>query len=117
MESPPANRCEIQGELFQIGGRGETISLYLRNEGKVFICAATRQQGREISEYLFRQVRIHGSGKWIRSEQGKWKLVGFTLFSFSPMENTRIVAAVAAIRKLGCALEIKSDMSSIDDEE
>ncbi len=114
---PVAEATEIQGELIQIGGRDETISLYLRSEGDIFICTASREQGRLISEHLFRQVRISGTARWTRSETGRWKLLSFNLASFKRLESGGIVSAVEQIRALGRSLNVKPELIPLHTEE
>jgi hypothetical protein len=58
----------LEGEVFQIGGKDETIQIYLRDGERTHICTTSREKGREIAaEYLFKgKVRIHGEGQWKR---------------------------------------------------
>ena len=74
MIGPIEESGEIQGELIQIGGRDETISLYLRTESDTFICTTTKANGKKWGKCVFSFVRVHGTGTWFRLESGKWKL-------------------------------------------
>lgn len=112
---PISEPTDLQGELFQVGGRDETISLYLRSEGEIVIGTATREQGRAISKYLFQQVRMSGVGRWIRQETGKWKLVSFTMSSYRALAPDGIVKAIESIRAVGRELGIKPDLVQEED--
>jgi hypothetical protein len=114
---PIAEATELQGELIQIGGRDESISLYLRHEDEILICTASRDQGRSISEHLFRQVRISGVGRWMRSETGKWKMVNFTMATFKPLHAGGLMKAIEQLRALGRELGVKPDLVPINTDE
>lgn len=114
---PVSESCELQGELFQVGGRDETISVYIRSENEIFICTATRDQARDISQYLFRSVRVSGEGKWLRRENGRWKLVSFVMSSFKHLDNPGLRNTFAALRQLGRALGVKAGGLPSDDDE
>ncbi|HTW64713.1 MAG TPA: hypothetical protein VME17_08875 [Bryobacteraceae bacterium] len=102
---PVIEHTDLQGELIQIGGRDETISLYIRDGKNTFICIASREQGREISGQLFRQVRVSGTGKWVRNELGKWKLVQMTLGSFLPLQDQPLSQSIRSLRALSETVE------------
>jgi len=112
---PISEYADIQGELFQIGGRDETISLHIRDGRHIFICTASREQGRDISEHLFRTIRVSGMGKWIRNERGKWKLIELFLDRFAPLSAMPLSKSIEALRALSDAIpgeriEVESDM-------
>jgi hypothetical protein len=105
MVGPINEYCDTQGELIQVGGRDETISLYLRDQRNIFICTATREQGREISAHLFRQVRVSGMGKWVRNESGKWKLIELILGSFVPLLDEPLSKSIQSLRLVSESVE------------
>lgn len=112
---PILEYADLQGELFQIGGRDETISLYVKDGRNIFICTATREQGRSIAEHLFRTVRVAGMGKWIRTEMGRWKLLELILDRFVPLSMEPLGKSVEALRAITDTipderLEVESDL-------
>jgi hypothetical protein len=102
---PVMEYSDIQGELVQIGGRDETISLHVRDGRNTFICTASREQGREIASQLFRRVRISGTGKWIRNELGQWKLIELVFGSFVPLSDEPLSQSIQALRALSESVE------------
>jgi hypothetical protein len=111
---PISEYADVQGELFQIGGRDETISLYIRNDQNLFICTATRDQGRDIAQHLFRSVRVSGMGKWIRTETGRWKLRELVLDRFAQLSKEPLGRSIDQLRAItdnvpGERLDIESD--------
>jgi len=102
---PIKEPCDVQGELVQVGGRDETISLHVRDGKSIFICTASREQGREIATQLFRRVRIIGTGNWIRNEMGKWSLLDITFGSFLPLSDEPLSKSIQALRALTDSIE------------
>ncbi len=82
----------IDGEIIQIGGRDESISVYIREKRDApVICSTTREKGRSLARLIFQQVRVHGQATWIRANN-RWKRVHFTIDTWSelterPLEN------------------------------
>lgn len=49
------NLILLEGEVFQIGGKDETIQIYLEDGERTHICTTSREKGREIAaQYLFK---------------------------------------------------------------
>jgi hypothetical protein len=102
---PVSEYCDIQGELIQIGGRDETISLYIKDGRNILICTATREQGRDVSTHLFRQVRVSGTGKWIRNQSGRWRLLELIFGSLVPLQHEPLSTSIQSLRTLSESIE------------
>jgi hypothetical protein len=102
---PIQEYTEIQGELIQIGGRDDTISLHVREGRDIIICTASRDQGRDISLELFKKVRIGGDGRWIRNELGQWKLMELVYKSHKSISDESLSRSVDALRALADKVE------------
>jgi hypothetical protein len=98
---PITQHDNIQGEIVQIGGRDETISVHVRDDKETHICTTTREMGRELAQHLFQHVRLFGTAKWIRQANGKWKLITFTIEAPAiPLSNSGLKAALQELREL-----------------
>lgn len=75
---PVRERETIDGEIIQIGGRDETISVYVRDHNDIAICTTTRDKGKSLAKLIFQQVRVHGESTWIRANE-RWKRTGFVI--------------------------------------
>jgi hypothetical protein len=99
---PIIEAATIDGEVIQIGGRDETISVYLRDRDRVHICTATREQGRGIAAHLFQgKVRVTGIGTYVRNGFGEWERRRFVMESFAPLDMEPLGAVIAQLRSLG----------------
>jgi hypothetical protein len=99
---PINEAATIDGEVIQIGGRDETISVYLRSQDRVHICTATREQGRSIAAHLFQgRVRVTGVGTYVRNGFGEWERRRFVMESFTPLDMEPLGAVITQLRSLG----------------
>jgi hypothetical protein len=90
----------LEGELVQIGGRDDSISIYLKDGSEEHICRATREQGTRLAALIWKYVRVHGTGRWCRDERGSWKLEEFQVTSWNALELETLRSAVGKIRAL-----------------
>jgi hypothetical protein len=92
----------LEGEVFQIGGKDESIQIYLRDGERTHICTTSREKGREIAaEYLFKgRVRIHGEGQWKRLKDERWKLTKFDVSRVEPLGTDKLSDVVNRLRAI-----------------
>jgi hypothetical protein len=91
----------VEGEIIQIGGRDETISVYVRDGESIRICTTSRDEGRRIAaEHLFKKVRIYGSGTWKRTKDASWKMTRFNITSVAPLKTDPLTQVVARLRSI-----------------
>ncbi len=92
----------LQGEIVQIGGRDETISVYVRDrDRRVYICNTSREKGKLIAKHLFGStVRVFGEMIRLRSSEGIWEVIGFTIDRFEALSDVPISEAVGLLRSI-----------------
>lgn len=99
---PVTEATTLDGEVIQIGGRDETISVYLRDQEKIHICTASREQGRVLATHLFEgRVRVSGIGTYVRNGFGEWERRKFVIDSFLPLQTGPLGAVINQLRALG----------------
>jgi hypothetical protein len=88
----------IDGEIIQIGGRDETISVYIRDKHDTpVICTTTRDKGRSLAKLIFQQVRINGQATWIRANH-RWQRTDFSIDSWSELAERTLETTVQQLR-------------------
>jgi hypothetical protein len=88
----------IDGEIIQIGGRDETISVYIRDKHETpVICTTTRDKGRSLAQLIFQQVRVNGQATWIRANN-KWKRTQFSIDSWSELTERSLESTIQQLR-------------------
>lgn len=90
----------LDGRIFRIGGRDETIPIWLKDGEVEYHCNV---RGEEVARrlapyYLNGIVRVHGSGKWVREENGTWKLEQFDIGDFEVLDDSPMTEVVTKLR-------------------
>jgi hypothetical protein len=90
----------LDGMVIRIGGRGDTIPVLIKDtEGAEFGCQTTVEQSVKLSAYYRRgTVRVHGNGKWLREEDGSWKLEEFDIDRFEVLDDSPLLAVITQLR-------------------
>jgi hypothetical protein len=102
----------LDGVVIRIGGRDETIPVLLKDaEGAEYPCQTNLDLSKKLA-LLYRgpAVRVYGSGKWVREENGTWTLQQFDITSFDVLDDASLTEVVAKLRAVEGA-EWNSDAS------
>jgi hypothetical protein len=90
----------LDGEVTRVGGQNDNVPLLLKIEGSVVSgCASTKEMAKELGKFLYEPVRLHGTGKWKRDDDG-WSLIRFRIDRFEPLERTTLRHTVDRLRGL-----------------
>ncbi|MNV95882.1 hypothetical protein D3C71_1908240 [compost metagenome] len=54
-----------------------------------------------LAQFLFKPVRLHGDGEWVRSDEGAWKLVKLKISTFTKLEDIGFKEAIARLKAAG----------------
>jgi hypothetical protein len=100
---PIEDEATVDGEVVQISGRDESISVYLRKDRHEQICTGTRAQGRELARYMFTYVRVFGIGAWIRDADGHWELQDMTIQRFVPQSDAKFSSTIQKLHSIDSA--------------
>ncbi len=115
---PFTQEGHLDGVLISVGGKDETISIRLQNGEMTYSkCETSRAVARELGKYLFEPVRIHGMGRWLREENGKWNLIGFRVQSFTALEDGSLRDTIAALRAVpgNGWKDVRDPLAELDD--
>lgn len=96
-----SQRGSIDGEVIRVGGLQETVPVMLKCEHDEFSgCWANKTIAKALGRRLFEPVRLFGTGRWNRNDEGKWKLDIFRVESFVALKDVSLSAALNEIRAL-----------------
>ena len=92
----------LEGAVIKLGGKDDTVPVTLQGENGVFYrCNTKREIAKQLASYLFGEdLRVHGRGKWIRNEDGIWKLDEFDIQSFELLNNEPLENVVKYLREI-----------------
>lgn len=90
----------LDGTVIRVGGRGDTIPVLIKDaEGAEFNCQTSVELSKQFaSHYRGATLRVHGSGKWLREEDGSWKLDEFVIDRFEVLDDSPLLDVVAQLR-------------------
>jgi hypothetical protein len=89
----------LDGVLIRIGGRDDTIPVWLKDGDIEYHCQVREDLARRIApHYLNGTLRVHGSGKWVREENGGWVLQQFDIDDFELLDDSPLAKVVGKLR-------------------
>ena len=90
----------LDGTVIRIGGRDDTIPVLLEDaEGAVYLCQTTVERSKQLAaHYRGATLRVHGSGKWLREEDGSWTLQQFDIDRFEVLDDSPLMDVVTKLR-------------------
>jgi hypothetical protein len=89
----------LDGMLIRIGGRDDTIPVWLKDGEVVYNCQVREEVARRLGPYyLTGTLRVHGSGKWMREENGAWILQQFDIEDFEVLDDSPLADVVGKLR-------------------
>jgi hypothetical protein len=90
----------LDGRIIRIGGRDETIPVWLKSGEVEYHCNVRGEDvARRLAPYYLNGViRVHGNGKWVREENGIWKLEQFDISEFEVLDDSPMEDVVNQLR-------------------
>jgi hypothetical protein len=97
---PVRRATAVEGQIFSIGGKDETINVHLRDRGQEIRAEVSVALARQLAPYfLGHRIRLFGEGDWYRINS-KWTRVNFFAFSYEQLASQTITEAVEGVQKL-----------------
>lgn len=96
---PFRERGSLDGVVIRIGGRDETIPVLLQDGDALLPCQTSRDVSKRLAaHYLGSPLRVHGDGKWVREEDGSWRLDEFRIDDFEVLDDSPLTEVVGKLR-------------------
>lgn len=96
---PVFRSTSLDGQVFSIGGKDETINVHLRNGEKEARCIVSIDLAKRLAPYLFGgNVRLFGSGYWYRINSA-WQMQSFTAADFLPLNSQPLEPTLGKVGK------------------
>lgn len=94
---PVRRSTSIEGQVYSIGGKDETINIHLRNGETELRCEVSIALARKLGPYLLDgTVRLFGHGLWNRID-GEWQMKTFTADDFLLLADSPLQATINSI--------------------
>ena len=91
----------VEGVLIKIGGRDETVPVHIDDGTRVYTSNATRDMARKLAPHLFgKPLRLYGTGRWYRDEDGTWELTWFNISDFEELSDEALPVVISRLREI-----------------
>ena len=98
---PVTQAGSVDGILIRVGGKDDTVPVYLEERGMIHRCNANRAMARRLAPHLYAQpLRVFGKGRWNRDDFGNWVMEWFTIQDFTILEESTIGEATVRLRAI-----------------
>lgn len=92
----------LDGVLISVSGADQTVHLQLKNgDTKHTNIDTNRDMARRMAKHMYEPIRIHGTGRWLRDQNGDWILRRFRVESFTVLRADDLRDAVNELREVG----------------
>ncbi len=101
----------LQGKIIRIGGKQDPVSVEVQDvDGFVYLCRASRDVARKLARDMFDPVvRIHGSGRWYRTDEGVWRVDDFQISHHEVLDDTSFAQVISELRAIPAGWKGLSD--------
>lgn len=100
---PIKERASVIGELKRVGGFDPSVPIHLkRTDGTIFYCQADEAIAKQLGQYLYQMIRVHGIATYSRGKEGIWIIDHFKIQSFDedPLSGESFSAVIEQLRAI-----------------
>jgi len=91
----------LDGILISVSGADQTVHLQLQNgEIKYTGIDTNRETARRLAKHMYEPVRVFGTGRWLRDQDGKWILKKFKVESYNVLASDDLKDAIDQMRNI-----------------
>lgn len=89
----------LDGILISVGGADQTVHLQLQNGDVKYTGIETnRETARRLAKHMYEPVRVFGTGRWLREEEGNWLLRKFRVDTYQILAADSLRAVIDQMR-------------------
>lgn len=91
----------LDGILVSVSGADQTVHLQLQNGGIKYTGIDTnRETARRLAKHMYEEVRIFGTGRWLRDQGGNWVIKKFRVDNFVVLAPGSIKDVIDHMREI-----------------
>lgn len=112
---PVRRKSSLDGQIFQIGGKDETINVHLRNPqspNETYRCEVSISLARKLApHFLLGIVRMFGEGDWYRTDTS-WLMSpnSFSAYDFEPLVECGLDKTINSVRDIFADIKTNAAM-------
>jgi hypothetical protein len=99
---PFSQEGTLEGQVIRVGGKDDTVPVHLQDGAKVHThLSTTREIARRLGQHLFdKTVRVNGTGRYTRYENGIWELISFKISDFEILDDAPLLEVINKLRSV-----------------
>jgi hypothetical protein len=92
----------LDGVVIRVGGKNESVPVLLEAGPDLhYTCVAHRDVAKRLAAHIFTTpLRVYGTGRWHRNEEGTWIVERFLIGSFDVLNDEPLSSVVEALRSI-----------------
>jgi len=91
----------LDGVLISVSGADQTVHLQLQNGDIRYTGIDTnRETARRLAKHMYEPVRVFGTGRWLRDQEGTWLLKRFKVESYKVLRSDDLKEAIDQMRAI-----------------
>jgi hypothetical protein len=92
----------LDGVVIRVGGKNDPVPVLLEASPDLhYPCLAHRDLAKRLARHIFTTpLRVYGTGRWHRTEEGTWILDRFLIGSFDVLNDEPLSSVVEALRSI-----------------
>jgi hypothetical protein len=89
----------LEGVVTKVGGKGETVPIWLQDSERTHRCGARRPLARGLAKhYDGGLLRVSGTGSWVRLATGAWLMRSFEIKSFELLDDAPLADVIKRLQ-------------------
>jgi hypothetical protein len=85
----------LEGVVIKIGGKGDTVPIWIQDNERLHRCSARRPLARRLAKhYDGGLLRVSGTGSWMRLATGAWLMRSFEIKDFELLDDAPLVEVI-----------------------
>ncbi len=89
----------LEGVVIKIGGRGESVPIWLQDNERTHRCGARRPLARRLAKhYDGGLLRVSGTGNWMRLDTGAWLMRSFEVKDFEILDDAPLADVIKRLQ-------------------
>lgn len=89
----------LEGVVIKVGGKGETVPIWLQDSERTHHCGARRPLARRLAKhYDGGLLRVSGTGSWVRLATAAWLMRSFEIKSFELLDDAPLADVIKRLQ-------------------